>query len=124
MCFSTARSVTTSSAAMAALVIPRADHREHLQLTRRQPIEHRVGRRRAGRDQRVDDELVDDRTAGGDDPQGRDELVDIGHPLLEEIAPTVAALAHEVQGVFDVGVLRQRHHPDRPGGSGAVDWRP
>jgi hypothetical protein len=63
---------------------------------------------------------VDDRAAGADLAQCRDELLDVGSAVLQQVAdgPAVAGV-EQVGGVGVLHVLAEHHHgKPRPGGAG------
>src|SRR3954462_2252818 len=53
------------------------------------------------------DHLVDRRLAVGDQPDRGDEVVDVGHPLLEQVAEPLAVALEQVERALDVDVGRE-----------------
>ena len=110
MCFSTARSVRTSAAAMAALFLPWA-------ISAR--ISRSRGVRRATGDSapRARPATSASTTLGSitDPPSATSrmaptQLVEVGHPLLQQVGPPLGAVLEEREGVGRLGVLAEHHH--------------
>ena len=125
VCFSTARSESTSVAAMAALLLPWRHLAEHLELAGGEPVE--LGARRPGRrHQGLDHPRVDDRPAGRHLADGGEQLVDVADPLLQQVGPPARALVEEREGVGRLGVLAEHDDADvgRSSRSVAATWMP
>jgi hypothetical protein len=89
---------------------PFGHQRQHLALARRQRVES-IARSRPA-DERRDDGRVDDGPACRDPSDGVHKLVDIGHPILEEVADRAGAVAEESDGVSGVSRLGQHEDAD------------
>ncbi|MFZ0159245.1 MAG: hypothetical protein WAL50_09475 [Kineosporiaceae bacterium] len=50
---------------------------------------------------------------GSDPTDRRDELGDVAHPILEQIAGTLGVVPEQLGGQADLEVLGQHEHPDR-----------
>ena len=48
----------------------------------------------------------------GDAPDGGGEVVDLGDPVLQQVADAVGALGQQLHRVLRLGVLRQHDHAD------------
>ena len=84
------------------------------------------GQRVAAAAQQLADHLgVDDGAAGGHAAQRGDEVLDVGHPVLEQVADAAAvAGVEQVGGVAVLDVLAE-HDDGQPGvGRGAAPRRP
>ena len=92
-CRSTPRSLMKSSSAIARLVRPSAISAEHLALAVGQRIE-RPFLARASEHQR-DDLGIEHRAAVADAPHRLDEPIDLGDPLLEQIADAVGVITDQ-----------------------------
>ena len=64
---------------------------------------------RTGAHQRVDDLGVEHRAAGGHRADGLDQLVALGHPVLQQVGVAGGALGQQRDGVLGVVVLGQDH---------------
>ena len=109
-CFSTARSVTTSAAAMAALERPSAIRPEHLALTRRQRLQRVLAA--AAAEQQRDDLGVERGAAAGDAAHGVGEGVHVGDAVLEQVAGALRRLRQQLERVGLLDVLGEHEHAD------------
>jgi hypothetical protein len=75
--------------------------REHLPLPRAEHVERILDAARG--DKLLDERRIDDRAALDDPIDGVDELLDVGHPALQEIAAALAA-RQQVHRVIDLHV--------------------
>ena len=88
------------------MVRPALRHQlEHLALARRESLERIVAA--VPPDELRDDERVQGRTALRHALDGRDELVDVGDAVLEEIAEPLGVLREQLDGVRMGDVLRE-----------------
>jgi undecaprenyl-diphosphatase len=92
---------------------------EHLAFPGRQRVERVV--HAAGRDKFLNQDRVHDRGAADDPLQRLDEVLDVGHPALQQIAAALTA-GEQVHRVLDLDVRRQDQdgdpgelRPDHPG---------
>ena len=94
--------------ASAIAVRPALRHqRQHLALPRGQP-----GDRVAAAHHQLADHLGVEHGAAGRDPLQRgEEVVDVGDPVLEQVADPAPAAGEQVVGVGHLDVLRQHQHP-------------
>ena len=101
-CFSTARSVTTSASAIAALERPSAIRPEHLALARGQRLERILAA--AAAEQQRDDLGIERRAAAGDAAHRVGERVHVGHAVLEQVAGALGGLRQQLErvGLLDV----------------------
>ena len=110
MCFSTARSLMNSVLAMVALLRPVAITCEDLALPLGQAQQRTVAAP-AG-EQRLDHLGVEHRPAAGDLVQRADQLVEVGDPLLEQVAHAGDAVGQQLEGVVLLDVLREDDDAD------------
>ena len=106
---STARSLTKSSSAIARFVCPSAIAFR----TSRSRVGQRVERAvvAAAAEHLGDDLGVEDRAAVVDTPHRVDEAVDLGDPVLEQVADALAARGQQVDRVVLLDVLREDEDP-------------
>ena len=107
MCFSTARSVRNSAAAIPALFFPIATC---CSTSRSRGVSCAIGESLHGTpgcDQHLDDARVDHRTASRHLANGADQLVDVGHALFQQIGATACALLEQRERVLGLRVLAQ-----------------
>ena len=107
-CFSTARRVITIFSAIAWFERPSAISLQHLALARRQLLERIVTP--ASPDELRDDGGVERRSALGDPPHRRGELVDVRDAVLEQVADALGVLAEQLHRVGGLDVLRKDEH--------------
>ena len=107
-CFSTARSVTTSCSAIAAFERPSAISSS---TSRSRGVSSADGIVAAlPADELRDDRRVERGAALADAPHRRDELVDVGDAVLEQVADALGALGEELERVGGLEVLREHEH--------------
>ena len=109
-CFSTARSVTTSSDAMPEFERPCGHVLEHLALARRERVDGVVAA--AAADELGDDRRVERRAALPHAPYGGGELAHVGDAVLEQVADSLGAFGEELHRVRRLDVLREHEHAD------------
>ena len=112
MCFSTARSERTIDLAMAALFLPCAISPS---VSASRGVRRETGDSRpahAGAHELVDDLRVDDRAALRDLLERVEELLELGHPLLEQVAAPLRPLLEQGERVRRLGVLAEHDHAD------------
>ena len=106
-CFSTARSVTTNSVAIEEFERPSAIRASTSRSRARQLIER--SSRPAGEHSRH--HLgIEHGPALGHAPDGVDEPLDVGYPVLEQIADALRALGQKLGRVLLLDVLREHEH--------------
>ena len=109
-CFSTARSVTTSSAAIAALERPSAISPS---TSRSRGVSSSSGSSRALAAEHLRDDLgVERRAAAADAAHRVGERVDVGDPVLEQVAEPLGALGEQLARVGDLDVLGEHEDAD------------
>ena len=107
MCFSTARSLRMSVAAIAALLLPWAISPR---ICFSRGVSHSIGELGTGRrvgDELLDDLGVDDRAAGRHRAHGGDEIVGVGDAVLEQIGAPVGTVLEQREGVARSGELAE-----------------
>ena len=131
-CPSTVRSVRNSRRATPLLRASFGDERQHLSLAGGQRRQ-RIVAAPAHAEQLRDDLGIQCRATVADATQRVQEIVDIQHPVLEQVAESAGG--DQVDGVPALDVLREQHHADfrvvplhLPGGArtvvGEVRWHP
>ena len=85
---------------------------QHVQLARRQIVERRLLGARVLRDERLDDLRIHHRAAVGDCSDRRDELLEIRHPLLQEVRTACGPALEQRQRVARLGVLAEHDDAD------------
>ena len=94
------------------VVLPFGHLAQHVALARRQLIERGVVAPTALRDEGLDDLGVDHGAALCDRADCADELVDVLHPLLEEVGATRATAVEEREGIARIRVLAEHDDAD------------
>ena len=106
---STARSLTKSSSEIARFVCPSAIA---FRTSRSRSVSVSSGPLVAAAPEHLGDDLgIEDRAAVIDPPHGVDEAVDLGDPVLEQVADTLAAGGEQVDRVVLLDVLRENQDP-------------
>jgi hypothetical protein len=67
----------------------------------------------ASRKERGDDDRIDRRTAGGDAPHRRDELLDVADPIFQQISDALRGVGQQLHREPQFHVLRQHQHAHR-----------
>ena len=106
-CFSTARSVTTSCSAIAAVRAALGHELEDLALARREALERVLAP--AAAEQQRDDLGVERRAALGDAPDRVGEAVEVGDAVLEQVAEPVGAVGEQLQRVAPSSTTCDEH---------------
>ena len=112
MCFSTARLVSTSESAIAALLLPCAIS---ARTSRSRGVSSASGERsiaRLARDERVDELRVDDRAARADRLDRRRAARQVVDALLEQVAAAVGSRLEQRERVARLGVLAEDDDAD------------
>ena len=122
VCFSTAPGVTTRIRAIAVFECPSAMRPSTSRSRGRQAAHGVVG---AASGEQLRDHLRVEHGAAADDVlEGLEERVDVGHPVLEQVAHAAGAVGEQLVGVGHLDVLGQHEHR-RPGHLPAgLDGRP
>ena len=123
MCFSTARSDRNSCFAIAALLRPGGHLGEHVSLAVGQVVQRRAGLFGASEQHALDDLRVERRAAAAHVLQRADQLVDLRHPLLQQVSETSDAVGEQVEREIVLGVLGQHDDARRPGTRRGCAWR-
>ena len=107
-CFSTARRVTNRRSAIAWFERPSAISSSTSRS--RGESSSSGSSRRCLPDELADDGRIERRAALGDAPDGRGELLHVGHAVLEQVADALGALREELHRVARLDVLGEDEH--------------
>ena len=119
VCLATAFSVTTSSAAIAALERPSAIRASTSRSRGGEPLHGLLARHHGGHHLGVEHGAP-----AGHPAQGVDELADVADPVLEQVADPALAVGQELAGVDPLDVLRQDEHREARPAPAYVDRGP